>query len=221
MTHPVLPVYIINLDTRPDRWESIKKMCLACGIQPTRVSAVKESPGWIGCGKSHVKVAELAESNGEPWYLVMEDDASLMQDDWKRCLSLLPMLWNLRNQWDIFNGGPGGGNVEKVLSYDPLIFNQQGSLTHYLIVNSNAYPKIKSWAPEKGHVDMYFAGNVAMMATYPFISSQIESVSDIGNGNAQNDFTSTQERIKTQLITMKLVEGLSAFNWPSQRGRLG
>jgi hypothetical protein len=212
MSHPPLPVYVINLDHRSDRWESIKKMCYSCGITPERVSAVKESPGWIGCAKSHIKVAELAESKNEPWYLVLEDDASLLQEDWKRCAALLPQLWNMRDQWEIFNGGPGNAQLGKMLSYNPILVEARGSLTHFLIVNSNAYQKIKSWNPEKRAIDLFLAYDIRvnMITTYPLISSQIESISDIGgSGDAHSDFNTSQEAVKTHLLSMKVIEGFT------------
>ena len=89
---PHLPVYIINLDSRPDRWEVIRKLCLSCGIQPTRVSAVKASPGWHGCGLSHKKVAQIAIAANNSWYIVLEDDAAFSIDDWRRFMKLLKAI---------------------------------------------------------------------------------------------------------------------------------
>ena len=58
-------VFVINLDSRPDRWLSIQKICRSAGIFPERVSAVKMSPGWHGCGYSHVKTAEIESARAE------------------------------------------------------------------------------------------------------------------------------------------------------------
>ncbi len=206
MAHPPLSVYVINLQSRPERWETIKKMCLLCGIHPIRVNAIKESPGWIGCAKSHQLVAETAESKGEPWYVVLEDDAVLMHDDWKRFVNLLPRLWELRDTWQIFNGGMGGVTDIEIIDRNPPIFKAGGILTHFLIVNSNGYNLIKGWTPEKNHVDQYFKSNAKMVGTYPFISSQAESPSDIGIGNPQGDYDYGHKVVREKLLAENIIE---------------
>ncbi len=197
---PHLPVYIINLDNRPDRWEVIRKTCLSCGILPSRVSAVKASPGWHGCAKSHQKVQALAEQAGHSWYLVLEDDATFSINDWQRFISLLPFLWQHRNEWDIFNGGCGKPTAFKLLSINPLFYNFKGPCTQFLLVNKTAYNAIKNWNEASGHVDWYLTNNVRMTGTFPYIAYQTTSQSDIGIGDPTNDITIGQEEIKQHIL---------------------
>ncbi len=196
---PHLPVYIINLDSRPDRWEAIRKICLSCGIQPTRVSAVKASPGWHGCAKSHQKVQAIAQQAGHPWYLVLEDDATFSINDWRRFIALLPFLWEHRSEWDIFNGGCGMPTEFKLLYKNPLFYNLKGPCTQFLLINQTAYNTIRNWNEKAGHVDWYLTNNTRMTGTYPFIAYQASSQSDIGIGDPVNDIVVGEKEIKRRI----------------------
>ncbi len=212
---PFPTVYVINLDNRPDRWETIKKTCYSCGINPQRVSAVKASPGWHGCARSHMKVAELAQSRGEQWYIVMEDDATLSVDNWRRLVGLMPSLWAARGSWDIFNGGPGDISGFELMSRDPILYKIKGNLTHFLLVNSSAYPIIKAWTPEKRQVDHYFQEHTRMYATYPYVSEQSGDISDIGIGDPIDTLKVAAQKVKQHLIDNSVIEQFAQFKRPS------
>ncbi len=219
--HPPLSVYVINLDNRPDRWERIKKQCLSCGITPIRVSAVKASPGWHGCAMSHKKVCELAESKGEPWYVVIEDDAVFTLENWVRFVQLLPKLWELQEQWQVFNGGPGQINNFELISRDPLVFRNQGTLTHFLCVNSSGYKHIKTWTTDCHAIDEHLKINSSMISTYPVIALQDDIQSDIGIGNPMESLNYTHIEFKKILEAQSIIEQFLSINLPTQRGRRG
>jgi hypothetical protein len=158
-----------------------------------------------------VKVAELAQSRGEPWYIVLEDDATFTLDDWRRFAQLLPLLWNMRGSWDIFNGGPGHLTGFELIRSDPILYKIKAQLAHFLIVNSSAYDLIKAWAPEKEAIDEYFKRHTKMIGTYPFIAAQLKGTSDIGIGDpvsAQND---AQNIIKNESFICKRGNDLCRF----------
>ncbi len=219
--HPPVSVYVINLDERSDRWERIKKQCFSCGITPIRVSAVKASPGWHGCAMSHKKVCELAESKGEPWYVVIEDDAVFTLENWIRFVQLLPKLWEIRDQWQVFNGGPGEFEGFELLQRDPILFKIKGTLTHFLCVNNNCYKSIKSWEPSNSHFDQYLRHKTSMISTYPAISLQDQNQSDIGIGDPHSSFNNTNEAIKNALLTQSVIEQFLSLSLPNPRGRRG
>jgi len=214
-TFPFPTVYIINLDSRPDRWETIKKTCYTCGIHPHRVSSVKASPGWHGCARSHMKVAELAQSRNEQWYIIMEDDAILSVDNWRRFVSLMPLLWAARGSWDIFNGGPGDISGFEMVSRDPILYKIKANLAHFLLINSSAYPIIKAWTPEKREVDNYFHDHTRMYATYPYISEQSGATSDIGIGDPIDLLKVATQKVKQHLIDNSVIEPFIRFKRPS------
>ena len=100
-----LPVYVINLDGRPDRWAFMSEQCDRLGIEATRIPAVdaellakrpaadvrkqgrrlKEwrgglNPGALACAYSHLKALQAFQESGEPAALILEDDAELADD---------------------------------------------------------------------------------------------------------------------------------------------
>jgi glycosyl transferase family 25 len=68
-------VVYINLDERKDRNEHMKHVTSCFSEKVTRFSAIKDTPGSIGCMKSHIGVLELAIQNKWKNLLVLEDDA--------------------------------------------------------------------------------------------------------------------------------------------------
>ncbi len=203
---PSIPVYVINLDHRADRWETIRKQCFSAGIQPIRISAVKASPGWHGCGLSHKKVAEAAEAAGHPWYLVLEDDAAFSVDDWRRFMTVVPYLWANRDKWDIFTGGTGIPSHVDMISHNPILYHIKGPCTHFLLVQQKAYNAIRSWTIEGGHFDHYLKEATKMAGTYPFISIQAIVQSDINIGDPVYELHNGQEYIKSYLKSLKLIQ---------------
>jgi hypothetical protein len=211
MAVPTVPVYVINLDHRVDRWENIKKISYSCGINPTRVSAVKASPGWHGCGLSHKKVAELAKSNGDPWYLVLEDDAVFTQDQWKIFVNLLPYLHEHKSEWDVFTGGVGSVEHFKLLTKTPLLYEVKGYCSHFYLVNSSAYDTFVAWDTSKPAFDN-FAKGMRMWSTYPFISTQIESPSDLAGGTGPYQIISWAEGdIGNRLRESQAIEAFRSY----------
>ena len=89
-----LPVYVINLDRRPDRWQTISARLDALGIEATRIPAVDArdlpelgmalSRGLIAAAIGNMRsqaaaMRKLLESDS-PAALILEDDAVLAPD---------------------------------------------------------------------------------------------------------------------------------------------
>ena len=85
--------FVINLDDRTDRWDAIQKLCSGAGLTPRRISAVRATPGWIGCTYSHMKCMQIAKEEQLPWVLILEDDATFTPASFNRFRMLLPFLW--------------------------------------------------------------------------------------------------------------------------------
>lgn len=96
----MIPVYVINLDRQPDRWERIKRNADDIGVTLTRFPAIDRktdygpalqeefglekgidppgnSPGDICCSLTHVRVWQALVESGEPDAIILEDDAKL------------------------------------------------------------------------------------------------------------------------------------------------
>ena len=94
-----LPVYVINLDRRPDRWAAMALQLARLGIEATRVAAVDGSAlesdrasigdfidirrlsiGEGACVFSHCKALKLFLQTDAPAALILEDDVRLSAD---------------------------------------------------------------------------------------------------------------------------------------------
>ena len=89
------PIYCINLDDQPERWEYMEDQFKYWEIENyTRVSAYDGrdddlseilkgrypdmmSSGEIGCTTSHLKAIKQFYDSGEPYAIMMEDDCEL------------------------------------------------------------------------------------------------------------------------------------------------
>jgi len=70
-------IYFINLEKRKDRLESILKEVKKIdpkGVKTTRIEAIKNDNGAIGCGLSHIKTLKEAQKKGYKKILILEDD---------------------------------------------------------------------------------------------------------------------------------------------------
>ena len=89
-----LPVFVINLDRRPDRWDAISARLDGLGIEATRIPAVdwRQLPEWdtalsrgllaaaIGNMRSQAIAMRRLLDSDSPAGLILEDDAVLASD---------------------------------------------------------------------------------------------------------------------------------------------
>ena len=187
MAFSPIPVYIINLDSRPDRWEAIRSQCLKYGITPIRTSAIKAKPGWHGCGLSHKKIAEIAKEKNHEWYLVLEDDSEFSQNDWDHFRKLLPYLWEHQNDWEIFNGGFGEVGNFKLINKDPIIYSCSPTSSHFYLINKRGMEKVLAWTTNELPIDNYAANTTKMIGTHPFIATQAVSHTSLHDNPQEED----------------------------------
>jgi len=188
--------FVINLDHRTDRWATIEQTCKAAGICPERIPAVQASPGWRGCAISHVQCIRLAKEKALPWVLILEDDATFSRESIERFRALLIYLWQHREEWERFNGGPtfAPDPKFKLLSQIPPLVYANGLTTHFELIHSGAYETILQYDVERDpQIDVFYMALEAQfrtrfnsVATYPHISRQCDRYSD--NMSAEMDY---------------------------------
>ena len=85
----VLPVYVINLDRRPDRWGTLSARCDKLGIRVERVPAIDArtiersgslTSGEAACAMSHCKALRAFLATDRPAAMVLEDDVEMASD---------------------------------------------------------------------------------------------------------------------------------------------
>ncbi|MCY4458814.1 MAG: ankyrin repeat domain-containing protein [Albidovulum sp.] len=85
-----LPVFVINLDRRPDRWEAMSAQMNRLGIEATRIAAIDKhrlriddpaldrlGDGHVACLHSHCKAMEAFLDTDAAAALIMEDDVEI------------------------------------------------------------------------------------------------------------------------------------------------
>jgi hypothetical protein len=127
----------------------------------------------------------------------------------------------MREQWQVFNGGPGQINRFELIQKNPILFKNQGTLTHFLCVNNTAYNFIKSWDTSCEAIDEHLKNNSSMISTYPAISLQDDINSDIGIGNPAESFNYTHIEFKKILEAQSIIEQFLSISLPTQRARQG
>jgi hypothetical protein len=197
---PFPEIFVINLDDRTDRWTAIQQRCADTGLTPIRVPAVKMSPAWLGCSYSHVKCVETAKDRNLPWVLILEDDATFSPESIHRFRELLPYLWENRDRWERFTGGPTfpHGSVIKIMDSQRQLMYARGFAAHFNLIHAGAYDEILKWRPDDGVIDVYYLTMESKfrvvfnsIATVPHISVQSNSPSDVAAslGFAEQDYS--------------------------------
>lgn len=113
-------IYLINLDSRPDRWKRVKKLLDEKELNVNRISAIngwelsKEAlkelsgpypvrlkGGEYGCLLSHVSILKDAYKRGYKCIWILEDDIEFL-DNPQTIPSILKTLTKLDRDWDVF-----------------------------------------------------------------------------------------------------------------------
>ena len=98
-----IPKFVINLERRPDRLESVKKEFDYMGWNFERFNAV-DTNSYEGCAYSHQEVAKIILERGYDYAMVFEDDIFFMPYAKK----LIPIIEEelSNNEWSFFHFAP-------------------------------------------------------------------------------------------------------------------
>jgi len=184
-------IYVINLDSRPDRMIEFKK-----GMKPlhldehriTRFSGIvpPNGVGALGCTLSHLEIVREAKEKGYKKILVFEDDATPFEEGISGMKDIVEDMKN--EEWDVYYLGYN--------SHEPLELHSKNSLkakdlfsTHAIAYNSSFFDKfIDDFENNKIEIfDVWLRYNVQTMmkclASYPMLFIQSSSYSDIEKKN--------------------------------------
>lgn len=196
-SYPEPRIFCINLDHRTDRWQHIQQCAKECNIHITRLPAVRSDEGWQGCGYSHQKACRLAKALNLPWVLVLEDDADFTKEKWEQFKTYLPYLWENKDKWEYFNGGPWWIKFSEIFSSEPQLLKAHTLLTHFILYNSEFYETVLKWKPAidiKNTYDIYLQYACKSVIGYPSIAYQVKSKSDIVGSSAEENICQTAEK---------------------------
>lgn len=116
-------VVYINLDSRPDRRFRMEQIAATFGDKVIRFPAIKETPGAIGCTKSHIAI--LKRAHEEQWgnVLVLEDDVE----------------WNLFDQGYARLESLARSKFDAILLGGSSVYYDQGTFKLYSAQTTTAY----------------------------------------------------------------------------------
>jgi len=199
------PICVINLEDRHDRWVKHQKAFKEWNVPMERINAVKMKPGWKGCTLSHRKCIEIAKERNYPWVIILEDDAIPMEGSIEQLRSLLPILWEKRDQWDLFNGGPTYLFEAEVFNTEPPLYKIKGYASHFCLIHRDVYDKILNEVDESVKIDVYYKDNLRSLCTVPHLSIQDTGYSDIENKEIdyQKYFNASKEILEAKSFLYK------------------
>jgi GR25 family glycosyltransferase involved in LPS biosynthesis len=196
-------VYVINLEHRTDRWESISKLAEDAGLEINRWDAFKSADvdldihrignrvkkqSCIACTLSHFEIYKDALSKGYDRILVLEDDADIPVDLHEQLESFFNKnsLHNL--PYDLIYLGCADKYVSAQIS-ETLAISQYSLLTHALLFSKEGMEKVLNVVNTKDEgkcrmtIDVFLAESLQPFdKTYqavPSIVKTIPSHSDI------------------------------------------
>ena len=201
-------IFIINLDSRKDRWEECLEILNKYNITNfERVSAIRpvyrDIPkdyynnlevnqaewyvtGCVGCKLSHYKIIAIAKNRKYKNFLVLEDDFSINILDFEEKIQMaLNELKN--NNWDMcYLGGNNLIEPKKSINCKYLHDAKIVNTTHAYAMNSSLYNKCLKQIPICGmEIDVFYKREIQnidkVFCIYPSLIKQRKSRSNIFN----------------------------------------
>ncbi len=181
--------YLINLKERRDRWNYAEHHFSGV-LNVERIDAVKETPGWVGCFKSHQRCLRLAKLKNMNTCLVVEDDCELFRknkfiDEWNEVRNWLD---NNLDKWDVYLGGCTNLKKEHIHEYMDknlgLVRLEFSTTTHFTYYNKSMFDKLinynvngKKYTPLDLVIPEFAKGRI--LTKVPYIAKQRLDYSDI------------------------------------------
>jgi len=132
-------VYYINLEHRVDRKDNIESQMKIFDTSYTRVDAIYNKNGAIGCGLSHIKALKMAYESNKPYSIILEDDFFIFSYEAYSNFSKAFQKIKLSDSWDIIVMTPRGDTIDSssnlVIDGFRKIRNNQ-TATGYIIKNA-------------------------------------------------------------------------------------
>ena len=201
-------IYVINLDTRTDRWEHAQKEFEKVGIldRVKRYSAIKHQDGRIGLILSNLDIIKDAKKRNLKNVLIFEDDFEFLVDNPLEVLQTsLDRAKDIK--WHLFY--LGANTHQKLIKIAPnLILLKKAFATHSLAYSELSYNNfiykydgIKKIKSQSDILDVFcaqhFQEKFICLMVEPMMTTQMNSFSDIEGSFVNYDFI--EERYKKNI----------------------
>jgi len=196
-------VYVINLDFRTDRWDSISQMAKAINLPILRWDAVKavditlekhrigtrvKKQSCIACAMSHFNIYRVVLNKGYERVLILEDDADMPLDFYEQVDKLFNENVNSLKDFDLIYLGCADKYPNIPLT-ENLAMSQFSLLTHALLFSRKGMEKVIEMVDTQDDgkcrmsIDVYLAEKLQpfnkTFQAVPAIITTITSVSDL------------------------------------------
>jgi len=202
----MLDTFVINLDSRKDRWANIKRHFKGADFKLRRVSAVVKDVAGYGTFLSFIKAIKLAKKEGLTEVLILEDDCLPKKGFEGKWVTIKGWLDKHPTKWDIYSGGATNiympyliGESKGIKIYNPV----WSTSAHWIYIQSRVYDRILE------HYDTYsFACNYIpglnsdihnnlfkTVISYPFMAYQESGFSNVSKTrrNRRKDFKDAEK----------------------------
>lgn len=183
-----IPVYVINMKTRPERKEHIMREFEGRKeFDITIVEACTHEKGTIGLWNSIVKIVNQAQKNGDDVIILCEDD-HFFTEYYSAGLLMKEIKEAYMQEADILSGGIGGFGNAVPVGYHRYWVDWLWC-TQFVVVYRRFFRAILSYNfKDTDTADGVFSElSTNKMVIYPFISEQIDfGYSDVTQNNKKN-----------------------------------
>lgn len=197
-----LPVYAINLKSRPDRLENLKRQFASKPeFDVTYIDAVQHENGAVGLWKSICKAVRLAQQRGEDVIIICEDDHEFT-NIYDKEMFLASIVGAYRQGAELLNGGIGGFGTAVPVS-PTRCWVDWFWCTQFVVIFASLFPKIVTYDfrdtdTADGVLSKLSSQSLAM---YPPISRQKDyGYSDITPRESQSEFQNNIFKIANQRL---------------------
>jgi len=183
-------IYCLSLLETPWRLEEFNKQTFKPNVET--YYGIYESIGWIGCGKSYMKILKEAKYQNLNKITICEDDCKFKNNFYEK-ISIINSFLEQNNNWDIFvgviNDLPDDTLIKNIYDYNGMTFFEIDKMhsTVFNIYNKSSFDKLLQWDHTEGQFDQFIKRqNLRIITTFPFEFSCLSVKSIIDNSNNDN-----------------------------------
>jgi len=201
--------FVINLDSRPDRWKKMKERFSDSEFKLHRVSAVKAKMGSYGNFLSTIKAIKMAKKEGVDSALILEDDCLPVKGFLKKWAIVKSWLDKHPDKWDLYSGGalnivmPGlVGQSKGIRFYNPM----WSTTSHFIYLHKKSYDLVLNHYKKFSFFTKFIPilgvdvqnNLVKTVISSPFLAYQDSGFSDIRRQTRkrEKEFSNTENRLE-------------------------
>ena len=161
-----MDTFVVNLDSRPDRWKNIQKRFRSRQFKLRRFTPLKAINPQYSLLLTTIEILKVAKKEKLANILILEDDCLPVNlDVWPK---IKEWLATHKEKWDIYSGGAQNiyfpnpvGETDGVKFYDPL----WSTAAHFIYIPRRSYNKVIS----------HYSNFKYVTTLVPFVSTDIHN----------------------------------------------